>query len=210
VPIRVTLTPDRLPADDERHLVVPVVTSLPVVFVDQFNDETEDVAVNRIGETRHLRKLLAPSFGERENQSHLIRVRHRKLDQLDRDLLADARLVVVAGITNPGTKVALLREYVQQGGQLVIAAGGDFNPAAWTNAAWQDGEGILPTPLANQPLGRLPQQSNQPLKPFFLATESLESHPYFRLAGISSDELRDLYSEPFFFQAVVPVLHMIQ
>lgn len=205
VPIRATLTPDRLPADDQRHLIVPVVTSLPVVFVDQFNDESEDVAVNRIGETRHLRKLLAPTFGDRENQSHLIRVRHRTLNQLDRDLLADARLVVVAGIADPGTKVDLLREYLRQGGQLVIAAGGDFNPAAWTSAAWQEAAGILPAPLLNQPLGSLPDQAtSRPLKPFFLATESLETHPYFRLAGIAEDELRDLYSEPFFFQAVVP------
>lgn len=203
VPIRATLTPDRLPADDQRHLVVPVVTSLPVVFVDQFNQETEDVSVNRIGETRHLRKLLAPSFGARQDQSHLIRVRHRTIEQLDRDLLADTRLVVVAGIADPGTKVGLLREYVQQGGQLVIAAGGQFNPAAWTSAAWQEGDGVLPVPLLNQPLGSLPDQAGQQLKPFFLATESLESHPYFRLAGISEDELRDLYSEPFFFQAVI-------
>ncbi len=203
VPIRVTLTPDRLPMDDQRHLVVPVVTALPVVFVDQFNDETEDVAIGRIGETRHLRKLLAPSFGDRENQSHLIRVRHRNIDQLDRDLLADARLVVVAGIADPGTKVGLLREYVQQGGQLVIAAGGDFNPAAWTNAAWRNADGILPAPLLSQPLGSLPEQSKGPLKPFFLATENLESQPYFRLAGVSEGELRDLYSEPFFFKAVV-------
>ena len=178
-------------------------TSLPVVFVDQFNNETEDVAINRIGETRHLRKLLAPSFGTRENQSHLIRVRHRNISQLDRDLLSDARLVVVAGIADPGTKVGLLREYVQQGGQLVIAAGGSFNPSAWTSAAWQNAEGILPAPLLNQPLGTLPEQSGGPLKPFFLATENLESHPFFRLAGISESELRDLYSEPFFFQAVV-------
>ena len=203
VPIRVTLTPDRLPADDQRHLVVPVVTALPVVFVDQFNDETEDVAINRVGETRHLRKLLAPSFGDRENQRHLIRVRHRNINQLDRDLLADARLVVVAGIADPGTKVDLLREYVQQGGQLVIAAGGDFNPSAWTSAAWRDADGILPAPLLNQPLGQLPEQSKGSLKPFFLATENLASQPYFRLAGISEGELRDLYSEPFFFQAVV-------
>jgi len=203
VPVRVTLTPDRLPADDQRHLVVPVVTSLPLVFVDQYNDETEDVALNRIGETRHLRKLLAPSFGTRENQSHLIRVRHRNINQLDCDLLADARLVVVAGIADPGTKVGLLREYVQQGGQLVIAAGGNFDPSAWTSAAWQDAEGILPAPLLNRLLGTLPEQSNGPLKPFFLATEHLDAHPYFRLAGVSEGELRDLYSEPFFFQAVV-------
>jgi hypothetical protein len=203
VPIRVTLTPDRLPADDQRHLVVPVVTSLPVVFVDQFNDQSEDVAINRIGETRHLRKLLAPSFGDRENKRHLIRVQHRTINQLDRDLLADARLVVVAGIANPGTKVELLREYVQQGGQLVIAAGGDFDPSAWTRAAWQNAAGILPAPLLDQPLGTLPEQSKGSLKPFFLATENLDSQPYFRLAGIAAGELRDLYSEPFFFKAVV-------
>ncbi len=204
VPVRASLTPDRLTADDERHLLVPVVTSLPVVFVDQYNDETEDVTRNRIGETRHLRKLLAPAFGDRENQSQLIRVRHRRIDQLDRDLLADARLVVIAGISDPGTKVDLLRQYVQQGGQLVIAAGGEFDPAAWTRSAWRDGAGILPAPLRDQPVGRLPDESQGPLKPFFLETESLASQPYFRLAGIAEQELRDLYAEPFFFQAVVP------
>ena len=28
-----------------------------------------------------------------------------------------------------------------------MAAGGDFNPVGWTDAAWQDGLGILPVPL---------------------------------------------------------------
>jgi len=39
--------------------------------------------------------------------------------------------------------VPLLRDYVKQGGQLLIAAGAEFNPDAWNAAAWKDGEGIL-------------------------------------------------------------------
>jgi hypothetical protein len=60
VPIKVALSPDRLAEDDERHLLVPVVAALPVVFVDQYGKD-EDPVRNRLGETRHLRQLLAPT-----------------------------------------------------------------------------------------------------------------------------------------------------
>ncbi len=61
VPVSVKLPPDRLPADDQRHLVVPVVAGISVVFVDQFGQRGEDPLKNRFGETRHLRRLLVPS-----------------------------------------------------------------------------------------------------------------------------------------------------
>ena len=64
-------------------------------------------------------------------------------------MLADARLVVIAGVSRPSpAEVSLLKQYVEQGGNLLLAAGGNFDPAAWTEAAWQDGLGILPAPLA--------------------------------------------------------------
>ena len=53
-----------------------------------------------------------------------------------------------------------------------------------------------------EPLGALPDDAGRELKPFFLAFDSLQAHQYFQLAGVSEDELRDLYSEPFFFKAV--------
>lgn len=201
VPIRVELTNDRLPEDDVRHFVVPVVAVLPVVFVDQFGEE-EDPTRNRLGETRHLRQLLAPTANSADNARQLIQIRRRRIDELDRDLLADARMVVIAGIADPGDRVGLLREYVEQGGQLVIAAGAEFDPVAWNTSGWNAGQGILPLPLAPEFLGGLPDMANRDLKPLFLSFESLGHHPYFQLAGNAEDDLRDLYAEPFFFQAV--------
>lgn len=210
VAVKVSLTPDNLPADDERCLVVPVVAALPVVFVDQFDAAEEDPVKNRLGETRLLRKLLAPVASRTESPRQLVKVRHVKLDQLTQELLEDARLVVVAGIADPGDKTQLLRDYVEQGGQLVIAAGGaydpsrnsGFDPVRWTEAAWQDGMGVLPAPLLPEPLGTLPDEAGGALKPFFLSFDSLQAHQFFQLAGVSEQELRDLYSEPFFFKAV--------
>jgi hypothetical protein len=210
VPVKVSLTPDNLPADDERCLAVPVVAALPVVFVDQYGEDDEDPVKNRLGETRLLRKLLAPVASRAESSRQLVRVRHVKLDQVTQELLEDARLVVIAGIADPADKTALLRDYVEQGGQLFIAAGGaydparnsGFDPARWTESAWLDGLGILPAPLLPEPLGALPDDAAGDLKPFFLAFDSLQAHRYFQLAGVSEEELRDLYSEPFFFKAV--------
>jgi hypothetical protein len=202
VPVRATIAPDKLAADDERFLAAPVVAALPVVFVDQYGEEEESAARNRLGETRHLRKLLAPLTSRTEAQRQLIKVRHVTPEQLSRDTLSDARVVAVAGLTNlTPESVKLLREYVQQGGQLLIAAGAGFEPESWSTVAWQEGDGILPLPLKREVLGEVPEQATQ-LKPFFISFESLGTNPYFHLAGVPENDLRDTYSEPFFFKAV--------
>jgi hypothetical protein len=172
------------------------------VFVDQYGDE-EDPRLSRYGETYHLRRWLAPGGDEAARQRQLIELRHLRIEQLDRAALADARLVALAGVSAPETTVPLLREYVEQGGNVLIAAGGDFDPAAWTEAAWLGGLGILPAPLEAAPAGRLPEQS--PAKPewFFLDFDSLKDHEFFALEGTSQQDLEDLYREPCFFKAVV-------
>jgi hypothetical protein len=210
VPVKAALPPDKLPADDERHLVVHVVAALPVVFVDQYGAKDEDPVKKRLGETRHLRKLLAPVTSRRESPRQLVRIRHLRFDQLEQDAIEDARLVVIAGIADPGDKVELLREYVEQGGQLLIAAGGEhdpannagFDPQRWTEAAWLDGGGILPAPLLRDALGATPSEAGANLKTFFLSYSSLGSHQYFQLADVAEAELRDLYAEALFFKAV--------
>lgn len=206
VPVKATISPDRLPADDERYLIVNVVAALPVVFVDQFGSGEEDPVKFRLGETRHLRKLLAPVTSRGESPRQLVKIRHLKIDDLTRDNLADARLVVVGGIPDPGAAVILLREYVEQGGQLILAAGADFKTQNWNDSAWLDGAGILPAPLKVEPIGALPEESREKVKPFTLAYDSVSTDPYFRLADATDDELRDLYAEAFFFKAVVPDL----
>jgi Aerotolerance regulator N-terminal/von Willebrand factor type A domain len=204
VTLKATIDQDELPSDDQRFLAVPVVAALPVVFVDQFGAEDEDPVRNRLGETVRLRKLLAPKAAREEAPRQVVRIKHVRADELTQDVLADARLVVVAGLANIDdvNTVPLLRDYVKQGGQLLIAAGADFNPDSWNAAAWKDGEGILPAPLKRETIGEVPEAAGENLKPFFLSFESLSGDEFFQLAGMPENDLRDLYSEPFFFKAV--------
>ncbi|MFO0819009.1 MAG: BatA domain-containing protein [Pirellulales bacterium] len=201
VPIHVSLAPDQLPEDDQRFGIVPVVAELPVVFVDQLADDEEDRTLRRFGETRWLRTLLSDATRPDPSLPSLVKVRHVRIDRLSRDDLADARLVVVAGVKNPADKVELLREYVEQGGQLLLAAGGDFDAGAWSESAWLDGAGLLPAPLQREPLGILPELATSTLNPYQLIFESLRDE-YFGLPNVAPEELRDLYDEPLFFQLV--------
>jgi len=196
----VSIPHDRLPGDDQRSLVVPVVSALPVVFVDQYGED-EDPRRNRFGETYRLRRLLAPVTSRSEPERQLIKIQHVKIEELDREMLAEARLVVIAGVTSPEGTVPLLRDYVEQGGALVIAAGGEFDPAAWSDAGWDDGMGILPAPLKPSPIGQLPTAGAAQLQPFQLDFASLV-HQYFLLDQTPREELEDLYSLPYFFKAV--------
>ncbi len=196
----VVLPPDRLPGDDRRELIVPVVAALPVVFVDQFGRD-EDPRRGRYGETYHLRRLLAPIGNQAARDKQLVRAEHRTIDELDQSLLEDARLVVVAGVPFPGAAAQLLRQYVEQGGSLVIAAGGLFDPAAWTQDAWLQGKGILPVPLDAVLVGRLPEESPNRVEYFQLDFNSLKDHEYFALEGVATEQLRDLYGAVYFFKA---------
>jgi len=207
VPAKVSIPPDHLKEDDARYLSVPVVAALPVVFIDQYGAD-EDPKKNRYGETRHLRRLLAPVTARGEVAKQLVKIKHLKIDELlaasseeARSILKDARLVVIAGVANPEGAVPVLREYVKQGGQLLIAAGADFDPALWNQHAWLAGSGILPLPLKGQPVGKTPEESPGELKPFFISFPSLVTD-YFHLANTSDEDLRDLYGASVFFKAV--------
>ncbi len=195
----VSLTPDRLTADDRRFRVVPVVAGLPVVFVDQYG-ASEDPRHSRYGETYHLRRLLAPRTAVDEAVGQLIHVRHVTAEAVDRALLADARLVVVGGVANPRPLVELLRQYVEQGGPVLITAGGQFDPIAWNELAWLEGLGILPAPLKPDFVGRLADEPGEKLQTFQIDFHSLV-HDWFLLEQVSAEELEDLYSLPYFFKA---------
>ena len=202
VPVTASIGADRLPADDQRTMMVPVVAAVPVVFVDAIAADDENPAAGRLGETRPLRQLLAPVSVAGATERQLVDIRHVTVSQLNRTLLASARLVVMAGITDPGESVTLLREYVAQGGPLVIAAGGEFDPVAWNRLAWLEGNGVLPAPLRDDPVGATPDDESGVLAPFVLDFDSLVSEPLLRLAGLSDEELQDVYREPLFFKAV--------
>jgi len=192
---------DRLLRDNSRNIVVPVVAGLPVVFVDQYGD-TEDLDRGEIGETYRLRRLLAPQTStDAELNRQLVRVRHLTIDRLSEEVLSDARLVVIAGVESPGESVPLLRQYVEQGGSLVIAAGADFDATEWAAQAWLEGAGILPAQLTTEPVGQLPEVAVGQLEPFYLDFRSLQQD-FFLIEGETSEALSDLYRLPIFFKAV--------
>jgi hypothetical protein len=197
----VSLPPDTLPEDDVRALVVPVVAALPIVFADQFGAAAEDPRRGRYGETRHLRRLLAPVVSRGDGERQLVQVRHVRIDAIDEELLEGVRMVVAAGVRAPGETVPVLREFVRRGGQLVIAAGAEFDADEWNRAAWLDGRGILPVPLEGT-VGSLPDEPGQ-LKPFQLDWPGMRNDAIFQLPGVPEEELADLYGTPLFFKAVV-------
>ncbi len=205
---KVSLPTDNLSADDSRSLVVPVVAALPVIFVDQYG-EAEDPKQNKRGETSRLRALLAPQNVRGQPQEHLIRIIRRRIDQLDTKELREARMVVIAGVPRPDSldAVRLLRDYVRQGGQLILAAGGDFDPAAWTQQAWLDGAGILPLPLQSQPLGHTPEESTTDFRIFSLkvSPSDVASNASLQLPETEPQDVADSLREPTFFKAVVPL-----
>ena len=192
------LPADRLRADDRRTLAVPIVSQLGVLLVDAAGPGAAPGS-GGAGETRQLRKLL--SAGLPDNFPAEAGPRSLALDQLDDETLLAARLVVLAGIPSPRPELlGPLRAFVERGGQLLIAAGAAFDPAAWNDLAWQGGAGILPAPLDPHPIGATPAEAVE-LRPFFLSPASM-THELFWPAGVAPDELEDLYRGPYFFKAV--------
>ena len=192
---------DQLLRDNSQQVMVPIVSSLPVVFVDQYGDE-ENLEQNKIGETYALRHLMSPRSNTEISQTRLIRVEHIRPEQLTLSLLQSARLVVVAGIEKPDEAfVSLLRDFVKQGGPLAILAGGQFNSTAWTERAWLAGRGILPVPLDDNPLGQAPEEASQHLRPFFAKFSSMQ-HVFFLIEGESHESLSSLFGSTPFFKAI--------
>jgi hypothetical protein len=192
---------DRLARDNARHLVVPVVAGLPVLFIDQFGED-ENLDQAEIGETYRLRRLLAPRTStDEEVGRQLVRIRHLTPERLTEEALSDARLVVVAGVSTPGEMTPLLRQYAEQGGPLIIAAGADFDADRWNEAAWLDGSGILPGPLSSEPIGQLPEVAVGTLEPFYLDFRTMQ-HDFFLIEGEPLEVQEDLYQLPLFFKAV--------
>ena len=131
--------------------------------------KAEDAKRNRLGETRQLRALARPETFAASRNCNWSACSSGGSINWSKKSLRDARLVVIAGVARPeADKVKLLRDYVRQGGQLIIAAGAEFDPAAWTEQAWLDGAGILPLPLAPQAFGHTPDETTSDFKVFSL------------------------------------------
>lgn len=190
--VAVTLSPDRLTDDDARHLVVPIVEPLPIVYVTTHGPEGESASPN--GRGLWIQRLLAPVVERGDVDPKLISIQHVSLQQLDTALVQSARMIILAGLASPGDRAALLREYVEQGGQLLITAGDDFDAGAWNDLAWRDGASILPCPLLPRILS---VRESDPPRPLRFDGQTL-GHAYFQLEEATDEELSDLYAAPAF------------
>ena len=206
VPATLELSPDRLAEDDRRTLIVPVVATVPVVFVDQYG-VSERPEENLYGETARVRRLMSAPTRARVGAvagrvKRLVKVVHRTIEELQRADLKEARLVVIGGVKSPTPEsVDLLRQYVEQGGQLFLSAGAEFDPAAWTSIAWRDGAGILPAPLSIEPIGKVPQPNETTTTSFRLKKDSMVGEVLH--LETTPEETDDIYEAPIIFKAVV-------
>lgn len=191
---------DDLIADNTASTLVPVMAAVSVVMVDPWGSD-EDVAQNRLGETYALRRLLAPRTTSETQSRQLYQVTHLKPEQLTVDTLEGARVLVIAGLERPELDLALVREFAEQGGSVILAAGGGFDPAAWNTLGWNDGQGILPCPLLPDARGSLPDEAAGSLNVFSLAFDSLQPDR-FLLPDEDPEYLQQLYSSIPFFRYV--------
>ena len=194
--IQVSLPPDPLEDDNSATVLLPVFKTSPILFVDQYG-RNEDPAAGRYGETFFLRKLLATSF---EEAAFGLVGQAVTLDELSPSRLANTRVLVVAGVRDPSPRLDLLADFVRQGGNLVVAAGGEFDPVAWSRACGAPYE-ILPGRLLPSFYGRLPLPGVTRLEPFQLDVRTLQD-PCFRIEEFDESELARFYQPVFFFQAV--------
>lgn len=190
----ISILPDELSQDDRFALVVPVFKSIPIVFVDQYGPR-EDPRQNSYGETFFIRKFLVATF---ENTAASLSLRAYALEEINRDLLARSRVVVLAGIRDPRDKLPLLSEYVRLGGSLVVLAGGDFDPVAW-NRASQTPYDLLPGEFEPVLAGRPASIVSDPSSLFQIDPQSLVGE-WFHIEGMNAGELADLYRSVYFFQ----------
>ena len=201
IPATLNLTPDRLAMDDYRTLIVPVVARTPVLFIDQYG-RNERPGENMFGETARVRKLLSTGSRDASGRKQLVKQILRTIGEITREDLKEARLVVIAGVESPTPEsVVLLREYVEQGGNIFLGAGEMFDPVRWTAIAWQGGAGILPAPLKDVPVGRLPQANQTSLVSFGLDAPSVVGRALY--LDTNPQETQNILSTPRFFKAVI-------
>lgn len=135
--VELRLPPDHLAADNRRLLLVPVVAHATVVVVQEYGLHQNLSAGSSKGAAVLARLFTAP--GGDDPGAPLVRLQLVHPAELNRQLLAEAALVIVEGADLlPGQAVELL-EYVRQGGQLCYAAAADRTdqPVVQTDA-WHE------------------------------------------------------------------------
>ena len=112
----------------------------------------------------------------------------------------------IAGVARPSpAEVSLLKQYVEQGGNLLLGGRRNFDPAAWTERGLAGRPGNSARPVGAGGAGYVRDDrrwATSKAPPLTLDFASL-AHHYFRPEGVSDDYLRDALGPPAFFQKIV-------
>jgi hypothetical protein len=117
--IEVEVDADALRADNACALSLPVWDRLPVLLV---SGDTNPEPLR--GETDYLEVALRPFGAAREGLADLIQTRVVEPKELDRAVLAETRVVVLANVSRlPDPQRRALEDFVREGGGLLVFAG---------------------------------------------------------------------------------------
>ncbi len=142
--IQVYVDADSLKADNSLEASIPVWDKLPVLLV---NGSPSNEPLR--GETDFLEIALQPFGKAKADLTDLITTRVVEDRELKQEDIAKARVVVLANVRQlQEHQLRALREFVSDGGGLLIFPGDRINPD-WYNKTLANDVGLLPAPLAN-------------------------------------------------------------
>jgi len=133
------LPADQLPSDDQSSAVISISSSIPILLVDG------DPAVDSTqGETFYLQSAFASSGGS----SPWILAKTVRPQELSDALLADQKVVFLCNVDRLTLRQwGSLRQYVRDGGGLVLAPGSRADSDALSGAETEEGGAFLPARL---------------------------------------------------------------
>ena len=142
--ITVTTSGDALEADNQYFTSVPVWDEVKTLLVD---GSPSDEPLG--GAADFLEIALQPFGAAKSSLNDLIKTQVIRAGDLSRDRLKDMQVVVLANVPElNGGQVDDLREFVKQGGGLIVFAGDKVKPEFYGGALFDSGKGMLPLPYS--------------------------------------------------------------
>lgn len=163
--VRVTIREDDLLVDNEAVLAVEVLRTVPVLVIEGHDPGGEFVSGGTLMQW-------ALEAGGVDDDNHLFTVERLDETALDRlsyaDLIRHKSILLVNVRSLPTDFEGLLKQYVREGGGLLVAAGGRSRPEL-LNRLFEGDAGLLPARLLD-----VQHRGEEPLRPSFPAGPATE------------------------------------
>lgn len=144
---------DPLKTDNQLAAAVTVWDQIKVLLVD---GDPSSQALK--GETDFLTVALTPFSFSQVKLTDLVQTQTVTADKLQPELLKDTRVVVLANVPKLNdAQVGAIREYVEGGGALLVAAGNRIDSKWYNETLFRNGTDLLPAEYG-KPLGKIDDQ----------------------------------------------------